>query len=86
MNAKIRSSRPELFYKKDILNNLQNSQRKTCAIVSLLIYLRALGTTSLLKMISWHRCFPVNVVKFLETLFHRTPQGDSVCEILNTIA
>ena len=45
--------------KKVFLEILQNSQEKTCARVSFLI--RAAGLR--------HRCFPVNIVKFLRTPF-----------------
>ena len=31
---------------------------------------------ALLKKRLWHRCIPVNFVKFLKTPFHRTPLGD----------
>ena len=36
-----RSSRPEVFYKKDVLEILQNSQENTCATASFLIKLQA---------------------------------------------
>ena len=44
--------------KKIFLEISQNSQENTCARVSLL-----------LKKTLWHRCFPVNFVKFLRTPF-----------------
>ena len=43
----------------------QNLQENTCARVSLLIKLQR--PTALSKKILWHRCFPVNFVKFLRT-------------------
>ena len=38
-----RSSLPEVFYKKGVLRNSQNSQENTCASFSFLIKLRASG-------------------------------------------
>ena len=32
-----------------------------------------LRPATLLKKRIWHRCFPVNFLKFLNTFFHRTP-------------
>ena len=60
----LRSSRPEVFCKKVFFEISQNSQENTCARVSLLR-----PATSLKKRLR-HRCFPVNVVKFLRTPFH----------------
>ena len=54
--------------KKVFLKISQNSQENTCARVSFLIKLQAPSAT-LLKKRLWHRCFPVNFVKFLGTLF-----------------
>ena len=55
--------------KKVFLEISQNSQENTCAKISFLIKLQALGLrpTTLLKKIFWHRCFPVNFAKFLRT-------------------
>ena len=47
--------------KKVCLKISQSSQENTCARVSFLI--------TLLKKRLWHRCFPVNFVKFLRTPF-----------------
>ena len=47
--------------KKVLLEISQNSQENTCARVSFLI-----------KRL-WHRCFPVNFVKFLRTPFFTEP-------------
>ena len=57
--------------KKVFLEISQNSQENTCARVSFLITLQAQSAT-LLKMRPWRRCFPVNFVKFLRTLFATT--------------
>ena len=45
-----RNSRPDVFYKKGVLENFS-------------------GLKNLLKKRLWHRCFPVNFVKFLRTPF-----------------
>ena len=57
--------------KKVFLEISQNSQENTCARVSFLIKLQDSGlrTATLLKKRLWHRCFPVNFVKFLRTPF-----------------
>ena len=57
MGSKCKSSRPEVFCKKGVLSNSQNSQENTGA------------RNSLLKKSLWHRCFPVNLAKFLRTAF-----------------
>ena len=54
--------------KKAFLKISLNSQENTCARVSFLIKFLAL-----LKRRLWHRCFPVNLVKFLRTLFLTEP-------------
>ena len=65
---KDRKSRPEVFCKKGVLiETSQNSQENTCARDSFLITI--LQTATLLKKSLWHRCFPVNFVKFLRTPF-----------------
>ena len=62
-----RSSRLEVFCKKVVLGNSKNSEESTCARVSFLIKLQALDSQFYLKKSLWHRCFPVNFVKFLRT-------------------
>ena len=47
--------------KKVFLEIFQNSQQNTCAT--------GLRPATLLKKTLWHRCFPVNFVKFLRTPF-----------------
>ena len=51
-----------LSIEKVFLEILQHSQENTCARVSFLIKF-------FLKKRLWHRCFPVNVAKFLRTPF-----------------
>ena len=65
--------------KKVFLKISQNSQKNTCARVSFLIKLQAIGgvlrtSATLLKKRFWHRCFPVNFAKFSRTpFFQKTP-------------
>ena len=54
-----------MFYKKSVLKNSQNSLENTCARASFF----SLRPATLLKKRLWHRCFHVNFVKFLKTLF-----------------
>ena len=54
--------------KKVFLEISQNSQENTCARVSFLIKLQAAPATLLKKRLR-HRCFPVNLAKFLRTTF-----------------
>ena len=51
---------------KAFLEISQNSQENTCAM---------LGPATLLKKRLWHRCFPVNFVKFLRTPFLQNTSG-----------
>ena len=52
------------------LKNLQNSQENTCARDSFFNKVAGLAwPAALLKKRLWHRCFPVNVAKFLRTSF-----------------
>ena len=54
--------------KKVFLEISQNSQENSCARVSFLIVV-GLRAASLLRKRLYHRCFPVNFVKFVRTLF-----------------
>ena len=71
---------PEVLLKKGFL---EISQENTCARVSFSIKLQAESSTLLKKRI-WDRCFPVNFVKYLGTLFYRTPPGDYFWTIGNS--
>ena len=65
--ANVRSNRPDVFCKKDVLKNFTKCtgirlfQSLFCYEVS------SLGYATLLKKILWHSCFPVNFAKFLRT-------------------
>ena len=54
--------------KKVFLEISQNSQENTCARV-FFNEVAPLRPVTLLKKRFWHRCFPVNFVKFLRTRF-----------------
>ena len=54
--------------KKVFLQVSQNSQENTCARVSF-NKVAGLSPATLLKKRLWHRCFPVDFVKFLRTPF-----------------
>ena len=41
---------------------------------------------TLLKKRLWHRCFPMNVAKFLRAPFHRTPMKDCFSTIQHFLA
>ena len=68
--------------KKLFLKIPQNSQENTCARV-LFNKVAGLRPATLLKKWLWHRCFPVNFVKFLRTpFFYRTPlMAAFVCKV-----
>ena len=70
-----RSSRPEVFCKKDVLRNFAKfAERHLCQrlFFNRLVSFRL--ATSLKKSL-WHKCFPVNSTKFLRTpFFYRAPR------------
>ena len=65
----VRSSRPEVLCKKDVLRNFTKFTGKH--LRQSLVYNKVadLRSVTLLKKRLWHRCFPVNFVKFLRTPF-----------------
>ena len=60
-----RSSRPEVFCKKDVFRNFTKFTGKHLCQGA---FFNKVAAATLLKKI-WHRCFPVNFVKFLKTPF-----------------
>ena len=56
--------------KKVFLEISEHSQESTCARVSFFNKVAGLKPATLLKRRLWHRCFPMNAVKFLRTPFH----------------
>ena len=64
-----RSSRPEVFCKKDILRNFTKFTGKRLRQSLFFNKVAGLRPATLLKKSLWHRCFPVNFAKFLRTPF-----------------
>ena len=65
-----RSSRPEVFCKKGVLGNFVKFTGKHLCQSHFSNNVAGLSPATLLKKRPWHRCFPVNFVKFLRTPFY----------------
>ena len=65
----IRSSRQEVFYKKDVLKNFAKFREKHLCQSLFFNKVARLRSATLLKKRLWHRCFPVKFAKFLRTPF-----------------
>ena len=65
----VRSSRPEVVRKKDVLRNFTKITGKHLSQSLFFNKVAGARPTTLLKMKLWHRCFPVNFVKFLRRPF-----------------
>ena len=65
----IRSSRPEVFCKKVVLRNFAKCTGKHLCQSLFLNKVAGLRLATLLKKRVWHRCYPVNFMKFLRTTF-----------------
>ena len=66
---KVRSSRPEVFGKKGVIKNFTKFTGKHLCESLFLNEVAALRPATLFKKKIWHRCFPVNFVKFFRTTF-----------------
>ena len=66
-----RSSRPEVFCKKGVLENHAKFTRKHLCQSLFFNKVAFLRPATLLKKRLWHRCFPVNFAKFPRTPFLR---------------
>ena len=68
-NTGFRTSRPKVFYEKDVIRNFTKFTGKH--LCQSLFYNKVpdLRPATSLKKRFWHRCFPVNFVKFLRTPF-----------------
>ena len=64
-----------VLWKKVLLEISQNSQENTCPRVSFFNRVVGLRPAILLNKRLWHRCFPVNFVKFLRTPFLQSTSG-----------
>ena len=67
-----RSSRPEMFCKKGVLRNFTKFTGKHLCQS---LFFKSLRPATLLKKRLWHRCFPVNFVKFLRIPFWKNSSG-----------
>ena len=63
----LRSSRPEVFYKKVVLRNFAKFTRKH--LRQRVFFNKVAGLRLFIKKGLWHRCFLVNFAKFLRTPF-----------------
>ena len=63
------SSRPEVFCRKGVLRNFAKLTGKHLSQSLLFTKAASLRPATLLEKRLWRRCFPVNFVKFLRTLF-----------------
>ena len=64
-----RSSRPDVFCEKGVLRNFTKFTAKHLCQSLFFNKVGGLRPATLLKKRLWHRCFPVNFVKFLRTPF-----------------
>ena len=62
-----------------ILNSIRLKSRATRDALWKKVFLE-ISQNSIKKRL-WHRCFPVNFVKFLKTRFYRTPLDD--CDLMS---
>ena len=65
----VKSSRPEAFCKKGVLENFAKLTGKHLCQSLFFNKVAGLRPATLLKKKLWHRCFPVNFAKFLRTTF-----------------
>ena len=76
-----RSSRPELFCKKSVFRNFAKFTGKHLCPSLFFNKVAGLRPATLLKKRLWHRCFPVNFVKFLRTPFLQNTFVGCFCHI-----
>ena len=70
-----RSSRPYVFCKNGVLRNFAKFTGKHLCQSLYFNKVAGLRPATLLKKRLWHRCFPVNFVKFLRNLFLQNTSG-----------
>ena len=64
-----------MFYKKVVLRNFTKLTGKLLCQSVFFNKVAGLRPATLFKKILWHRCFPVNFVKFLKTPFFKEHLG-----------
>ena len=74
-SVKYRSSRPDVFCKEGVLRNFTKFKGKHLCQSLFFNKVADLRPATLLKKRLWHRCFPVNFVKFVRTLFLQNTSG-----------
>ena len=80
-----RSSRPEVFCKKGVLEKATTFTGKHLRQSLFFNKVAGLRPATLLKNKLWHRCFPVNFVKFLRTPFSCSTSGGCFCSLKNSL-
>ena len=81
-DAKLRSSCPEVFYKKGVLRNFKKFAGKhLCQRLFFNKVADLAWPATLLKKSLWHMCFPVNFAKFLRTPFLQISSVSCFCEL-----
>ena len=66
---------PKVFYKKGVLRNFTKLTGKHLRHSLFFNKVAALSPATLLKKRLWHKCFPVNFVKFQRTPFLHNTSG-----------
>ena len=74
-----RSRRPDVFCAKGVLRNFKKFTRKHLCLSLFFNKVAGLRSATLLKKRLWHRCFPVNFVKFIRTPFLQNTSGGCFC-------
>ena len=69
MRPIFRSSRPQVFCKNGVVRNFAKFTGKHLCQSRFFNKVAGLRPATLLKKWLWHRCFPVNFVKFIRTPF-----------------
>ena len=75
MKVIFRSSRLGVFCRKDVLRNFGKFTGKHLCLSLFFNKVVGLRPATLLKKRLWHKCFPVNFVKFLRTPFLQNTSG-----------
>ena len=84
--TRYRNSRPKKFCKKGAVKNFANFTGKHLCLSLFLNKVVGPRPATLLRKRLWQRCFPVELAKFLRTLFYRTLPTAASEDILLTIS